>query len=86
MQYLPVPVACYEDPDIPLLAPGDLGDSDVCALAIDIPAISAATAVKVVSVFIKRLLMCGSCRIAARPDNRCTRRLFRELTLFWEKF
>jgi hypothetical protein len=40
-----------------LLAPDELAGGDICALAIDMPAINAATAVKVVSVFITVLLV-----------------------------
>jgi len=34
-----------------LLAPGELLDGDICALAMEMPAIIAATAVRVVNVF-----------------------------------
>ena len=51
MQYFPLPVACCEDSGDALLAPGELLDGDICALAMEMPAISAATAVRVVNVF-----------------------------------
>jgi hypothetical protein len=54
------------------------------ALTAEIPAINAATAVSVEIVFIASPPWM-KCRMAARPDNRQTEMLFRELAWFWKK-
>src|SRR5882672_353060 len=75
MQYLPVPVTCCEGADVALLSPalGAVPLGDICALATDMPTIRAATAVKVLSVFMSFLLTCAECpRSAAGWHARTT--------------
>ena len=58
MQKRPAPVACWdpiEEPELEPMAP-DFGAGLLCAAASEMPAINAATAVRVVYVFIIRLL------------------------------
>jgi hypothetical protein len=71
MQNLPLPVALA---DLFMLEPCDPVDGDICALATEMPAINAATAVNVVNVFMIHLLgvtcrACGMFRQRARKTH-----------------
>jgi hypothetical protein len=59
MQNLPLPMALAVVSELLMLplAPDEFAGGDICALAIDIPAIKAAIAVRVVTVFISVLLV-----------------------------
>jgi hypothetical protein len=85
MQYFPMPVACCEDSGDALLAPGELLDGDICALAMEMPAINAATAVKVVNVFMMSLLE-GECRECGTDINEGVAAMFRELARHGKNF
>ena len=82
MQNLPVPVACTALLPIVLLL-----SIELAALATEMPAIKAATAVSVVKVFIFRLLGVNAAD-AACSDNERAGIMFRELARrrkkFWE--